>query len=549
MKKKLHLNFWTVITMALVALFAVFLIYPLVSLFISAFQNSASGSFTLEHFQKFFQRSYYMRALGNSLKIALCVTALCLVLGSPMAYIMTFYKMKGKKLIDILIVISMLSPPFIGAYSWILMLGRSGFVTKAFQAIGITLPTIYGMGGIIFVMTLKLYPFVYMYLCGALKKMDASLLEASESMGCRPFKRLWNMVLPLIMPTLLASALMIFMNAMADFGTPQLIGEGVQTMTTLIYKEYIGEVTGNGNFAAALAAIMALVTAALFLIQRYYVNRKSYSTTSIRPIEPKLLTGWKKGAAYTLIGALVFLSCLPHLVVVYTSLFKSDGSMYKAGFTLENYQKIFFSLSKPIMNTYLYGLIAIVLIVLLSMLVAYTSTRKRNFFTRLIDIITMFPYILPGAVLGITLLLAFNHGPIVLIGTPYIIILAFVIRRMPYTLRSSTAILYQIPTSVEEASISLGCPPVRTFFKITARLMLPGVFSGAVLSWVTVINELSASMLLYTGRTATMSVTVYSQILRTNYGSAAALSTVLTLSTILSLLLFFKVSGSTDVSV
>lgn len=540
---------WKLITIGLVALFAVFLIYPLLSLFSSALKSSDTGMFTLAHFEKLFSRAYYMRALMNSFKIALAVTLLCMMIGAPMAYVMTFFTLKGKKLIEILIVISMLSPPFIGAYSWILLLGRSGIVTKAFAAIGISSPTIYGMGGIVFVMTLKLYPFVYMYMCGALKKLDASLLEASESMGCRPVKRLWSMVVPLVLPTLLASALMVFMNAMADFGTPQLIGEGVQTMTTLIYKEYIGEVSGNGNFAAALASVMALVTAILFLAQRHYVNRKSYATSSIRPIAPKRLSGWKKGISVTLIALMVFLSCLPHIVVIYTSLYKTDSSMYQSGFTLENYQKVFASLSKPILNTYLYGLTAIVVIIALSMLVAYTSTRKRNVFTRVIDVITMFPYILPGAVLGITLLMAFNHGPLVLIGTPYIIILAFVIRRMPYTLRSSTAILYQINPSVEEASISLGCPPVRTFFKITARLMLPGVFSGAILSWVTVINELSASMLLYTGSTATMSVSVYSQILRTNYGSAAALSTILTLSTILSLLVFFKVSGSTEVSV
>lgn len=548
-KKTRRLDFWALITLGIVALFALFLIYPLYSLFSSALQDGTTGAFTLEHFEKIFARKYYMRALMNSLKIGLSVTALCLVIGAPMAYITTFFRMKGKKLIEILIVISMLSPPFIGAYSWILLLGRSGIVTKAFAALGFQTPTIYGMGGIIFVMTLKLYPFVYMYLCGALKKLDASLLEASESMGCRPARRLWSMVVPLVLPTMLAGALLVFMNAMADFGTPQLIGEGVQTMTTLIYKEYIGEVSGSGNFAAALASVMALVTAGLFLAQRYYINRKSYATASIRPIEQKELKGGKKTLAYMLISVMVFLSCLPHLVVVYTSLYKTDSSMYQSGFTLENYHKVFNSLSKPILNTYIYGLVAIVIIIGLSMLVAYTSTRKRNVFTRVIDVVTMFPYILPGAVLGITLLMAFNREPLVLIGTPYIIILAFVIRRMPYTLRSSTAILYQINPSVEEASISLGCPPVRTFFKITARLMLPGVFSGAILSWVTVINELSASMLLYTGSTATMSVTVYSQILRTNYGSAAALSTILTLSTILSLLLFFKASGSTEVSV
>lgn len=550
MKRKLRkLDFWSLITLGMVALFAIFLIYPLFSLFSSALRDGRTGALTIENFSKFFARKYYMRALLNSLQIGFFVTVLCLLIGAPMAYVMTFFKIKGKRVIEILIVISMLSPPFIGAYSWVLLLGRSGIVTKALSSIGLTSPTIYGMGGIIFVMTLKLYPFVYMYLCGALKKLDASLLEASESMGCRPTRRLFGMVIPLILPTLLASALLIFMNAMADFGTPQLIGEGVQTMTTLIYKEYIGEVSGNGNFAAALASIMALVTAVLFLAQRYYVNRKSYATHSIRPIEQKELTRGKKGAAYALILLLVSLSCLPHLVVVYTSFYKTDRSMYQSGFTLENYQKVFQSLSRPIINTYVYGLVAIVIIVALSMLVAYTSTRKRNVFTRLIDVVTMFPYILPGAVLGITLLMAFNHGPLMLIGTPYIIILAFVIRRMPYTLRSSTAILYQINPSVEEASISLGCPPVRTFFKITARLMLPGVFSGAILSWVTVINELSASMLLYTGSTATMSVTVYSQILRTNFGSAAALSTILTLSTVLSLLLFFKLTGSTEVSV
>lgn len=549
MQKIRKLDFWTLITVIMVAVFGVFLIYPLFSLFSSALRESSSGMFTLDHFVKFMSRSYYMRALLNSLKIGLAVTVLCMLIGVPMAYIMTFYRIRGKKMIEILIVISMLSPPFIGAYSWILLLGRSGAVTKLFAAIGLHSPTIYGMGGIIFVMTLKLYPFMYMYMCGSLKKVDASLLEASSSLGCRPGRQIWKMVIPLVMPTMLAGALMVMMNAMADFGTPQLIGEGVQTMTTLIYKEYIGEVSGNGNFAAALASVMALVTAILFLAQRHYISRKSYTTNGARPVESKELSSGKKTVAYILIGLLVFLSCLPHLVVVYTSLYKSDSSMYRSSFTLENYKKVFSSLSKPIVNTYIYGVIAIVIIIGLSMMVAYTSMRRRNIFTRIIDTITMFPYILPGAVLGITLLVAFNHGPLILIGTPYIIILTFVIRRMPYTLRSSSAILYQINPSIEDASISLGCPPVRTFFKITARLMLPGVFSGAILSWVTVINELSASMLLYTGKTATMSVTVYSQILRTNYGSASALSVILTVSTILSLLLFFKLTGSTEVSV
>jgi iron(III) transport system permease protein len=161
----------------------------------------------------------------------------------------------------------------------------------------------------------------------------------------------------------------------------------------------------------------------------------------------------------------------------------------------------------------------------------------------------MFPYIIPGSVLGLTLLLAFNKPPLVLSGSLVIIVIAFVVRRLPYTLRSSAAILYQISPSMEEASISLGCPPVMSFFKVTAVMMLPGVMSGAILSWITIINELSASVILYTGSTRTMSVSIYTEVIRASYGTAAALSTILTLTTILSLLISFKISGKKEISI
>jgi iron(III) transport system permease protein len=182
------------------------------------------------------------------------------------------------------------------------------------------------------------------------------------------------------------------------------------------------------------------------------------------------------------------------------------------------------------------------------MLVAYITTRRKSWLTDIIDTLTMFPYIIPGSVLGITLLLAFNEDPLILSGTAMIIIVSLVIRRLPYTLRSSSAILYQISPSVEEASISLGASPLRTFFKITAVMMIPGVLSGAILSWITCINELSSSVILYTGGTKTMSVAIYTEVIRASYGTAAALSTILTLTTVFALLLFFKVSGSKDIS-
>lgn len=548
-KFKVKFDFWTVVTIVIALIFAVFFIYPLFSLFISGFKDAATGEFTFANFAKFFEKKYYYKALINSFTVTIVVTILAVLIGSPLAYLTTAFNIKGKKLIEVLVIISMLSPPFIGAYSWVLLCGRSGVLTKFFaEHLGITLPPIYGFAGILLVFTLKLYPFIYLYVSGALKKIDVSLLEASESLGCKPIKKIATLILPLILPTLLAGSLLVFMNALADFGTPMLIGEGYNVMPVLIYSEFISEVGGQANFAAALATIMVFITSIIFIAQKYIVNKKSFTMSSLRPMVAKDLKGIKNVLAHLFVYFVVFLAIIPQLTVIYTSFLNTKGSRFINEFSLKSYKTIFNKLGSAITNTYTYGLIAIVIIVILGMFIAYISTRRKNAITSIIDTITMFPYIIPGSVLGITLLLAFNKKPLVLSGTFVIIIIAYVVRRLPYTLRSSAAILYQISPSMEEASISLGYSPVKTFFKVTAVMMLPGVFAGAILSWITVINELSASVILYTGGTKTLSVSIYTEVIRASYGTAAALSTILTVTTVISLLIFFKVSGSKEIS-
>ncbi|WP_288221353.1 iron ABC transporter permease [uncultured Clostridium sp.] len=548
-KIKLNFDFWTVVTLVIALIFLVFFIYPLFSLFISGFKDAATGEFTFANFIKFFEKKYYYNALMNSFTVTICVTILAILIGSPLAYLTTAFNIKGKKLIEILIIISMLSPPFIGAYSWVLLCGRSGVLTKFFENnLGISLPPIYGFAGILLVFTLKLYPFIYLYVSGALKKIDVSLLEAAESLGCKPIKKIVTVILPLILPTLLAGGLLVFMNALADFGTPMLIGEGYNVMPVLIYSEFISEVGGQANFAAALATIMVIITSIVFIAQKYVVNKKSFTMSSLRPMVSKNLNGAKNIFAHLFVYLVVLLAIIPQLTVIYTSFLNTKGSRFVNEFSLKSYKTVFNKLGSAITNTYTYGVIAIVIIVILGMFIAYISTRRKNPLTSVIDTITMFPYIIPGSVLGITLLLAFNKKPLVLSGTFVIIIIAYVVRRLPYTLRSSAAILYQISPSMEEASISLGYSPVKTFFKVTAVMMLPGVFAGAILSWITVINELSASVILYTGGTKTLSVSIYTEVIRASYGTAAALSTILTITTVISLLIFFKVSGSKEIN-
>ena len=548
-ERRFKLNFWTVITLVIVVVFALFLVYPLFSLFISGFRDPDTQDFTLKNFLKFFQKKYYYRTLWHSFLVTTCTTFLAIAIGAPLAYFTTVYKVKFKGFMDILVIISMLSPPFIGAYSWIVLGGRSGIITKFFHNVfGIETPSIYGFGGILLVLTLKLYPFIYLYTKGALKKVDSSLIEASESLGCSPFRKITTIIIPLIAPTILAGSLLVFMNALADFGTPMLLGEGYTVMPVLIYNEFISEMGGKANFAAALAVILVIITGIMFLVQKYIVNKKSFTMSSLRPLQEKKIYGVKNAILHVLVYFIVFLSIIPQVTVIFTSFKATKGAMFTDGFSLDSYRSIFKNLGTPILNTFKFGIIGIIIIVFLAMFIAYITTRRRSWLTNIIDSMTMFPYIIPGSVLGITLLLAFNSKPILLSGTATIIIIAFVVRRLPYTLRSSAAILYQISPSMEEAAISLGDSPIKTFFKVTAIMMLPGVISGAILSWITVISELSASVILYTGNTRTMSVAIYTEVIRASYGTAAALATVLTLTTVASLLLFFKLSGSKEVS-
>lgn len=549
LNKKIKLDFWNIVTILIIIIFAIFLIYPLLSLFLDGFKDSKSGVWSLMNYIQFFSKKYYTSALINSFKLTISVTVIAVLIGVPLAYFMSFYKIKGKGILEVLFIISMMSPNFIGAYSWILLLGRNGSVTKFLEkALGISMPSIYGFAGMLLVFSLKLYPFIYIYVSGALKKIDVALSEAAESLGCGGLKKVFTVIMPLITPTLVAAALLVFMNCMADFGTPALIGEGYRVMPTLVYSEFVGESGGSANFAACMATIMIIITALVFFLQKWYINTKSFTMSSIRPIQPKEPKGIFKVLIYIYIYLLAGLSIIPQAMVVYTSFKATKMQVFVDGFSLGSYKKVADKALAAVTNTYVFCFFAIVIIITLGMLIAYLTVRRRSVLTSAIDSIAMFPYIVPGSVLGITLLIAFNHQPLMLAGTAFIIIISLVIRRLAYTLRSSSAILYQISPSMEEAAVSLGDTPAKSFVKVTAKMMLPGVASGAILSWITIINELSSSVMLYTSKTKTMSVAIYNEVIRASYGPAAALASILTLTTVISLLVFFKVSGSKDVT-
>jgi iron(III) transport system permease protein len=240
---------------------------------------------------------------------------------------------------------------------------------------------------------------------------------------------------------------------------------------------------------------------------------------------------------------------MPQLYVIYTSFLKTSGKIFVKGYSLSSYALAFSKVGDAIQNSFMLGLSSLVLIVITASLIAYVTVRRPGTLTGLLDISTMFPYIVPGSILGIALLVTFNKQPMYLSGTAFILVIAFTIRRLPYTIRSSSAILHQISVSTEEAAISLGASKFGTFTRITLPAILPGIFSGAILSWISILTELSTSVILYTTATRTMTIAIYTEVLRGNYGTAAALSSILSVITIISLLAFFKLSGKRELSV
>lgn len=537
--------YWGVVAFIILIFCVLFILYPFGKLFLQSFFED--GQFTLANYIKFFSKSAYRKVLGNTMKVSICATLLGVALGLPMAYITTRFNIWGKKVIKACVVLSMLSPPFIGAYSWILLLGKAGYITQFFQnTFGIDIGTIYGFKGILLVFTLKLFPYVFMYTSTALENFDSALEEASESLGVHGFARIRRVTLPIILPTILSAALIVFMTSMADFGTPVLIGRGYKVLTVLIYERYLSEVSTSASFASAMAVIAVIFTMMVLFLQKWILNRKSYTMSAMRPPEVKKLTTGKRILSTAFVWLVALIAMLPQITIIITSFRNTNGSQFVSGFGLDSYRAIA-SRVGSIVNTYKFAIIAIIIMMVLGLHLAYIIVRRKGKLANFLDTLAMFPYVIPGSVIGIGMVLAFNVKPLVLTGTATIMIVAYTIRKLPFTLRSSIGTLYQIEPAIEEASISLGEPPMRTFFKTTALLMLPGMLSGAVLSFVATINELSSTIILYSGGTSTISAAIYTTLFADAYGPAAALSTILTASTILVLALFNKFSGGRSI--
>lgn len=541
---------WTTISLGLTGFYLLTVIWPLFQLLRSSVIEDGIGSFSLSNFTLFFTSKLYYPTLLNSLLVTVCVTVLALVIAFPLSYIMTMCRIRGNNVVQVLILASMMSPPFIGAYSWILLLGNNGLITNFLSDLfGFKFPSIYGFPGILLVLTLQLVPLIFTYLMGAWKTLDVSLLEAAESMGSIGFHRIRRIITPLLLPTMMAGSLLVFVRAFADFGTPMLIGQGYRTVPVLIYSSFVGEVTTNRGFAASVSVLVIVLTLSIFLIQRFFIARRQFSMTAMRHIPTRQLSGWRNVGVHAYVYGFLVLAAAPLVVVIISSFRKTLYGQFVDGFDFGNYTNASREIGRLLKNTLTLGLTALVLLVVVSVCVSYLSVRRPNPINSTLDAMTMVPYVVPGLVIGIAFILAFSSGPLNLAGTATIMILALVLRRVSYTVRSTSALLYQHSPSIEEAAMILGASKFKTMRRIIVPMLAPGILSGAILSWVTIITELSTTLFLYNNSTETLSLGIYAAVVRGQQGTGAAYATILLAMTIGSLLLFMRLPGGSKQAV
>ena len=540
---------WTLVTIGGFALVAVFLVYPLAGVFRYSFTDKATGAASLANWGEFLSRAYYLRAFSHSMFVAVATTLLSLLFGVPLAFFTTRRRIAGSNILNTLAVLALLSPPFIGAYSWVTMLGRNGFLRLAIASAGIHLPPIYGALGIIIADSLQYYPFISLMTAGALTTIDRSLEEASENLGASSSRTFFRVTLPLVLPSVTGGALIAFMMSLSNFGTPMIIGGNYLVLPTLAYNLFTSEIAERPGMASTVSIILMLCAAGVIALQQWVSSRRKYASMLVNRPSRKPLRGLTSAVAHLVCYLIVGLSTLPLAVIVFFSFRKTRGPVFAPGFGLDSYRQIFFDVPKTVTNSLLFSLVAVVLIAAIGTLLGFVVARRRSLAVRVLDPLLMVPYIVPGTVLGIGYIVAFNRKPIYLVGTAVIIIMTYFIRRLPYSVRSASSILKQMDPALEEAGINLGSAPGRTFRTVTLPLMKAGIVSGAIMSWVTSMNELSASLLLYVGRTMTMPIKVYLSVLDGLFGTASAMSTILLLVTGVALYLVNRWTGKAGESV
>jgi len=500
---------WVWLSLASLGLLVVFLILPVANILVSSLTaKSADGQ---SGWSILLSDTRYLKAIGNTVVLGLGVTALAAVIGVPLAYFTARHSYPGKWLVSILPLITLVIPEVISVQTWLMLLGNNGVITHAlYDYLGIDIPSFYGWPGLLVVMTFTYYSYIYIGTLAAMRGFDVQLEEAARSLGTSPARSRLKVMVPVIMPAVLASALLVFTLVVGNFATSMFLGHDVELLSVLTYLAATSEIGGPPVMQSTLATTSILLVMLALFVQRWIIARGRYEIVQGRTPEETRVRGAREHVLAILAVGVVLVSMLPLITLVAGAFTRARGPVMRWGeWTLANLERALIGAPDPVLNSIMYAGMATALGIAFSTLVSYLIVKKRNRLTPMLDYVSSLPLALSGTVIGIGLLMTFNTGWLVLSGTGTVIVLAYMVRRLSFGVRNASSTLFNIPDSIEEASVSLGVPPVRSFLKVVLPLMVPAIAAAAVLTWTTTVSELSASIVVYSPGRETVPIQMF----------------------------------------
>lgn len=510
------------VTLAIIFILVIFSIYPLLEVFR---QTVWDNGFDFSVLQKTLSSSYFWKAFGNSVLLGLTTAAISTVVGYIFAFAVTRTEMPGKKFFHLIAMLPIVSPPFVMALAMITMFGRSGMITKGL--LGITNANVYGMHSLVIVQSLAMFPLAYLNLRGILESINTSVEDAAQSLGASRGKVFMSVTLPLCVPAIFSSILIVFIKSISDFGNPQLLGGDFATLSSQAYLQINGMHNLRGGALIAVSILLPSVLA--FVIQKYWVSKKSFVSVTGKPTAGTQRIDEKRIVAPLFIICAIFalIVLLFYVTVVLISFVKTWG--VDMTLTLENYRFAFQRGASYIQGSLILALIATPITAFMGMIIAYLVIRKNFLGKRFIEFSSILTFAVPGIVLGIGYILAFNKPPILLTGSATILIMALVFRNMSVGIESGTNSLRQVDPCIEEASASLGASTPRTFLRITLPLMRSALYTSLVNSFVRSMTSISAVIFIVSVNWNLLTVLIMSEVEASRFGVASAYCVILML--------------------
>jgi len=496
---------------------------------------TADGRPTLAHFREALSSRLYVQALQNSLVLGAWTAVLSVAIGLPLAWAVSRTNAPAKRFFHLTAVVSYVTPPFLTAIAFVNLFGPNAGLVNRFVRDVLGLPAltfnVFSMAGLVVVTVLHTFPFVYLLASSALESVDASMEESAQILGAGRWRTATAVTAPLVAPAVLSGALIAFVNAIALFGSQAIIGlpGRVFTLPTRIYALF--DYPPQYGLACAMSLVFVAITVAALSVQRRYLARRSYVTLGGKGSRPQLVDLGPARWGLLAFGVLVFVVAVlaPYLTLLAVSVSRSWGLQFWQNLTLQHYRFVLFEYDvtrRAIWNSLILASATATLTVLLGSLVGWIDLRTMLRGRKILDYVSLIPLGLPGIVVAVALIQFWLRMPVPIYGTLLIILLAYTGRYVPLAVRSANAAFRQIDPSLEEAARVTGAGWLRTFTRVTVPLARPGLFAGWLLVFVPALQELSASILLFSSGSITLAVAVYNLYETGSLGPVAALAIV-----------------------